>query len=254
MLMSVIEGAHHAPAYPELAGQRVLISGITSNCGVDIVRAFADHRTRLVLQFAELSEPTETIAEIAAPSALEIKAYGPIDVSGQAALSFARSAVTAFGGLDVIINLVPLSTPSLPEAGTSAEIERLVADRLRLPFLIATVAANRMGLMLSAGLVLNVATLIKPVTRAAQAFASVVKASLSAMTRAQAEQWAGQEMRCNAIAPETTASGAPRLAGEPEIAALALYLASGRGKGLSGHVFEAEPPVDALAQYISHGR
>ena len=33
----------------------------------------------------------------------------------------------------------------------------------------------------------------------------------------------------------------PSSTGEPDIAALALYLASGRNKTLSGQVFEAEP-------------
>ena len=55
------------PAYPELAGKRVLITGLTRSCGVDIARAFAEHKGRLVLQFAEESEATETMAEIAAP-------------------------------------------------------------------------------------------------------------------------------------------------------------------------------------------
>jgi len=31
-LMSVIEGARSAPAYPELAGKRVLITGLSSSC------------------------------------------------------------------------------------------------------------------------------------------------------------------------------------------------------------------------------
>src|SRR6185295_5964021 len=56
MLMSVIEGARSAPAYPELAGKRVLITGLSSSCGVDIARAFADHKARLILQFDEMIE------------------------------------------------------------------------------------------------------------------------------------------------------------------------------------------------------
>src|SRR5262245_66565257 len=77
MLMSVIEEAQSAPAYPDLAEQRILITGITSACGIDIARAFADHKTRLVLQFAEASENMQAVAEIAAPNALETTAFGP---------------------------------------------------------------------------------------------------------------------------------------------------------------------------------
>ena len=39
MLMSVIEGALSVPAYPELVGKRVLITGVTRRSGVDIARA-----------------------------------------------------------------------------------------------------------------------------------------------------------------------------------------------------------------------
>src|SRR6478672_2204453 len=78
MLMSVIEEARSAPAYPELAGKRVLVTGLSSSCGVDIARAFADHKARLILQFDEMNEHTQAIAEIAAPNALDIRAFGPI--------------------------------------------------------------------------------------------------------------------------------------------------------------------------------
>jgi NAD(P)-dependent dehydrogenase (short-subunit alcohol dehydrogenase family) len=242
MLMSVIEGSRTVPTYPELAGKRVLITGLTSACGVDIVRAFADHRVRLILQLDEMSEATETIAEIAAPSALDIKAFGPVATDAEAVAQFTRSVMMAFGGLDVVVNLVPLTVPRLAPTATTADVERMVVERLMLPCLLSRIAANRMALVLKEGLIVNVAMLVPPVDGPAHAFASVVKAAMTAMTRAQAEEWAGKAIRFNAIAPQTVQiPPQPSLAGEPEVAALALYLASGRGKALSGLVFEAEP-------------
>jgi len=241
MLMSVMDGARGGARFPELAGKRVLITGLTSRCGVDIVRAFADHKTRLVLQFDETSAETQAITEIAAPAALDIRAFGPVDRSQDDVVQFARAAVQAFGGLDAVINLVPLSLPHLDASATAADIERIVGARLLLPHLIAKIAANRMGLVWTEGLILNVATLPRLAEGPLRAFACVIKAALTALTRAQAEEWAPQGIRCNAIAPQTAlVPGEPCLDGEPDIAALALYLASGRGKGLSGHVFEAE--------------
>jgi NAD(P)-dependent dehydrogenase (short-subunit alcohol dehydrogenase family) len=242
MLMSVIEGSRSVPAYPELAGKRVLITGLTSACGVDIVRAFADHRARLVLQLEEMSERTEAIAEIAAPMALDIKAFGPVAAEADAVAQFTRGVMMAFGGLDVVVNLVPLTVPRLAPTATTADVERMVVERLMLPCLLSRIAANRMALVLKEGLIVNVAMLVPPLDGPAHAFASVVKAAMTAMTRAQAEEWAGKAIRFNAIAPQTVqVPPQPSLAGEPEVAALALYLASGRGKALSGLVFEAEP-------------
>jgi NAD(P)-dependent dehydrogenase (short-subunit alcohol dehydrogenase family) len=242
MLMSVVEGARSAPAYPELAGKRVLVTGVSSRCGVDLARSFADHKVRLILQFDELSDETHAIAEIAAPAALDIRAFGPVAPEAHAVVEFARSAMLAFGRLDAVINLVALAPAAVGIATSLGEIERRVARRLLLPCLIGKIAANRMALSYIEGLILNVAMLTPPLNGPARAFACVAKTALTAMTRAQAEEWAGKAIRFNAICPETADPRArPRLAGEPEVAELALYLASGRGKALSGQVFEAEP-------------
>ena len=244
MLMSVIEGASSALSYPELAGKRVLITGVSSSCGVDIARAFADHRARLILQFDETSAETSAIAEIVAPSALDVRAFGPLAADADSATQFARSVMQAFGGVDVVINLIALAPAELGTPASLEEIERRVAQRLLLPCLIAKIAANRMALSYIEGLILNVAVLTPPSRGPAQAFACVAKAALAAVTRGQAEEWATKAIRFNAIAPQVAESPAqPGLAGEPEVASLALYLASGRGKALSGHVFEAEPAL-----------
>jgi NAD(P)-dependent dehydrogenase (short-subunit alcohol dehydrogenase family) len=241
MLMSVIEEAQSAPAYPELADKRVLISGITSECGIDIARAFAEHKTRLVLQFAEASERTQTIAEIAAASAAETMAFGPIAGAADAVVRFARQAVKVFAGLDVVVNLVPLAPIEFAAAMSMGAIDQLVADRLRCACIFSSIAANRMSVTLTEGLVLNVAVLAEPARGRGQALAALIKSAVAAMTRLEAEAWAGKAIRFNAIVPQTLPlGGEPVLRSEPDIAALALYLASARGKNLSGLLFEAE--------------
>jgi len=241
MLMSVVEGARWAPAYPELAGKRVLVTGLSSSCGVDVARAFADHKVRLILQLAETSDETHAIAEIAAPHALDIRAFGPVAPEASEVAQFARTAMQAFGGLDAVINLVALASGDVGTASLD-EIERRVGERLLLPCLIAKIAANRMALSYIEGLILNVAVLTPPLNGPARAFACVAKSALTTMTRALAQEWSDKAIRFNAITPETAdPRGQPRLAGEPEVAELALYLASGRGRAFSGQVFEAEP-------------
>jgi NAD(P)-dependent dehydrogenase (short-subunit alcohol dehydrogenase family) len=241
MLMSVIEDALSAPAYPDLAGKRVLITGLSSRCGVDIARAFAEHRSRLILQFAEASKSMQTVAELVAPDALETRMYGPVAPREEDAVAFAKTAVKEFGGLDAVINIVPLVPGNLDPFAGMEDVERMVARQLAVPFLTSRIAANRMSMMLTEGQVLNVATVSGMPQRAKMAFASVAKAGLSAMTRAQAEEWANRGIRFNAITPQAmTGLGGSGLSGEPDIASLALYLVSGQGKNLSGCVFEAE--------------
>jgi 3-oxoacyl-[acyl-carrier protein] reductase len=239
MLMSVIEGALSAPAYPELVGKRVLITGVTRHAGIDIARAFAERKGRVILQFAEASAAMQAVVEIVAPDALETRTYGPV-AAGADAVRFAKSAVQAFGGLDAVINLVPLDASHVDRAATLEEIEGLIAAQLELPLMVSRIAANRMSVTWTQGLVLNVATLAGRPGGARGAFAAFAKSTLVDLTRAQAEEWAGRGIRFNAIAPETAlGEPGPRLCGEADVAALALYLASKRGKTLSGCVFEA---------------
>jgi NAD(P)-dependent dehydrogenase (short-subunit alcohol dehydrogenase family) len=240
MLMSVIEGACAAPAYPELAGKRVLITGISSACGVDVARAFAEHKARLILQFAEESEAMQGVAEMVAPHALDVEVYGPIDNDVDGIVQFSRAVAQSFGRLDAVINLVPLDADRLDPAADSATVERLVAQRLLLPFLLSKIAANRMSVCYADGLILNVATLAAHRPGAAHAFATVARSALAAMTRSQAQEWAARGIRFNAVAPSVHMPFQSSPWGEPDIAALALHLASGQGKELSGHVFEAE--------------
>jgi 3-oxoacyl-[acyl-carrier protein] reductase len=90
------------------------------------------------------------------------------------------------------------------------------------------------------GLILNILPEASRPSRAERGLIAVARATLAAMTRSEAEKWAEDRIRINAVAPATLSVGlGPQLKCEPDIATLALQLASRRGENLSGHVFEA---------------
>jgi 3-oxoacyl-[acyl-carrier protein] reductase len=64
------------------------------------------------------------------------------------------------------------------------------------------------------------------------------------MTAKEARTWAPQGIRVNAVGPcimgDPSQSGGAVLTNEPDVATLALYLASHKGRSLSGHVFDAD--------------
>jgi 3-oxoacyl-[acyl-carrier protein] reductase len=62
------------------------------------------------------------------------------------------------------------------------------------------------------------------------------------MTRSEAQAWARDGIRINAVGPRGVLSGPSRdcLKGEAEVAALAMFLASRRGRGLSGQIFDLD--------------
>jgi 3-oxoacyl-[acyl-carrier protein] reductase len=240
MLMTVIGRDVSASNYGELAGVRVLITGLSPSCGVDVARAFADHRGRLVLQAAQPSPELDEITALLAQTASDVQLFTDACADSAAASRFAKTAAQAYGGLDVVINLVPVTAAELADKASIADVEDMMAAKLALPVQVTRIAANRMRLTLNEGLVLNVMTMPAPRTAGEAALAGVARTTLAAVTRGEAEAWAQQGIRINAVAPPASLpdlGGAP--ASEPDIAALALYLASRRGRSLTGHLFDA---------------
>ncbi|MFM2422703.1 MAG: hypothetical protein RL291_1233 [Pseudomonadota bacterium] len=239
-----LDGLEPAMPYPQLAGKRVLITGVSSLGGVDIVRAFAEHKTELVIDMAERSEAMQAVAELAAQSALDLTIFDAPLKSEQDILAMARKAIAKNGGVDLVVNLVPLLPPRPDAAAGMAAIEAHISALFLKACLVGRVAANRMRLTQTEGVVLNVAV---PLRGAGQhrGFLALARATLSSLTMGEAQTWAKDGIRFNAVAPADDAargfqsSDLPALTGEPQMANLALFLATGRGRHLSGVTFDS---------------
>ena len=249
MFMSVVDSATRIrPSYPEIAGMRILVTGLKPAVGAELALALAEHEARLILAFDAEGEEVTALTELAAQTAAELKVYTGRATDAAASIHLARNAVQAFGGLDVVINLADLAPADVPADATEAAIEQLVLERLTTPCLVTRISANRMQLTRTEGLILNIAAFAAEPTPAAEALAMFTRTALAAMTRAESRRWADSGIRVNAVAPSVVRDGGWRDAGEerraasnePDLTALALFLASGRGKSLSGHVFDAK--------------
>lgn len=243
MFMSVETHSPGVPVYAELAGARVLISGLTPDTGVDLARAFADHKCRVVLQSPDESPEMAAVGTLIAETASETRIFTHKLDDSHEAVRFAQGPAQCFGGLDCAVNFVRIGAEHLAGRTTLEAIEAMVADRLLPATLMTRVIANRMRLTLTDGLVLNIVTVPTPTNDAQAALGGIVRAALATITRREAQDWAGQGVRVNAVGPRgfmgEAGSGACLSSG-PDIAALALYLAGRKGRQLSGHVFDAE--------------
>lgn len=245
MYMGVINSSPESEILRELEGARVLVTGLTASQGVDLARAFADVKTRLIVHTNDLGPEITALIAVLSQSAAEIKVFTDPLTSPETAVRLTQNAARAFGGLDAVINLASLSHSEMAGVGSEQEIEDLVTSKLSHMAQITNVAANRMRVILSEGLVLNVLTTPHLANGREAAVAAIARAALAAMTKTEADAWADQAVRINAVGPRvTTASGGTSagacLTNEPDLAALALYLVSKRGRSLSGHVFDAD--------------
>lgn len=225
------------PSYPELLGARVLVTGVTSTYGIEIVRAFAEQGVRLIVQCDDSGPEADALGGLLAVEAADLAFEAGRMDGADAVVQFARRAAAHFGGLDVVVNIVPLSLEGLAIHG-EADIEARVSDVLTGPCLITRIATNRMRLTHTPGQVLHVAALPASSTRLERAFAGLVRATLAAMTRADAEGAADAGIRVNAVSPAVFPVDTA-LSDEADVAALSLHLASGRSHALSGLMFDA---------------
>ncbi len=240
MLMTVIGRDPSASYYGELAGVRLLLTGLSTDCGVDVARAFADHHGRLIIDVAAPSPESDALATLLAETASEINLYTQACTDADQAVRFAQTASQTYGGLDAVINLIPITAPELQGRASLEDVEDLVSSKLAGPIQLSRVVANRMRVLMIEGLVLNVLTMPAPRNAGEAALAGIARSALATMTRVEATHWAPHGIRVNAIGPRATMlDDGACLASEPDIAALALYLASKRGRSLSGHIFDA---------------
>ena len=243
MFMSVVSHAPSIPVYAELAGSRVLITGLSASAGVDLARAFADHKCRLVLQTADEGPEIDALITLLVEAAAETQLFTTELGDGDEAVRFAQGPAQSFGGLDAAINLITVTAEDIVGRTSLEDIEDLVSQKLLAATLMSRVIANRMRLTLTEGLILNVVMTDEPQNDAERAFAGILRTALATVTRREAEQWADKAIRINAIGPrggiDNSQCGACLSTG-PDIAALALYLASRKGRKLTGHVFDAE--------------
>lgn len=245
MLMSVAEIARNVGVYPELAGARVLVTGVLSTRGIDLVRAFGEHGCRMVLQVPEITAEIDALLSHVAETALEIHVHhDPVDTAEEA-VRFTQAASRHFGGFDIVVNLIALDLSDLRGLTGLDEIEYMLAERLQSAARTTGVAANRMGLTWTHGSVLNMLCVPETTRASDQAIIAIARTTLATLTRVEAARYQAQGLRINAVAPMSALMPAALanddvVRSEPDAAALALYLASADGEGLSGLMFDAQ--------------
>lgn len=252
MFMRVESDLAGGVVYPELAGSRVLITGLRPTLGVDIARSLADHGARLALQTPVLGEDVTELLALVSQTADETKHFDTDLGEPQDAIKFAQGpAIKAFGGLDTVINLVTFTQHDLAQRTTAEDIEDLVAKKLAVPTLLGRVIANRMRLTFAPGLILNVVTTPAALDEHSICLNALIGAALATVTRGEAQDWAEHGIRINAVGPT---GQIPDLHSHPvseaDIAALALFLSSNKAQGLSGHVLDPQGLADKAASYV----
>lgn len=238
------------PELFELTGKRALITGGASGIGEATARLFAGAGAEVVI--ADLDDQRAAALAASLPGARALH----VDLTSEASV---QAAFAQIDRLDVLVNNAGIGLVGSIEETAAEDFDRLMAVNVRGVYL-ATRAAVQL-LRVSGGNIVNIGSVAGLVAVKRRFAYCATKGAVVAMTRQLAIEYAG-EIRVNCICPGTVDTPfveaylekyhkhekeevrrqldarqpVGRLGRPEEIAALALYLASGQAGFVTGSI------------------
>ena len=162
-------------------------------------------RAKLVVHTTDLSPELIELVALLSQSAGEIRLHTHDISTADAAAAFAQTSAQAYGGLEAAINLASISRDEIDAIRRDGDLETLISAKLAPLAQLTRVIANRMSVVLSEGLILNVLKMPHPENARQEAVAGFARAVLTSMTVKEANSWARQGIRVNAVGPRVLA-------------------------------------------------
>jgi NAD(P)-dependent dehydrogenase (short-subunit alcohol dehydrogenase family) len=233
----------------DFTDKRVLVTGGTRGIGRGIVEAFLTEGARVALNGSSAESVDKAIKEIDAGQRL-IAAPGWL-ATVEGCRRAVEAALTALGGLDVLINNAGAGDIGSVEATDEATWDRVIDTNLKGMFFVTKHALP--ALRASKGNIVNLASVFGLVGVANTSVYCTSKAGVINMTRSHALEFA-PEVRVNAICPgsidtDMLREAAVKVAGSVE-AGYALFIRDCAQRRIA-HVREIAGPVLYLASSLA---
>lgn len=241
-----------------LKGKVALITGSVRGIGKAIAICLAEAGANVVINYS-----SENRAEDAAKVVGEIKALGgeAIALKGNIALFeeagyLIEETIKQFGKLDILVNNAGITKDMLLLRMTEAEFDKVLEVNLKGVFNCCKHAVKPM--MKTGGSIINMTSVVGLNGNAGQSNYAASKAGIIGFTKSIAKEFAGKNIRVNAIAPgfiqtdmtdhlpnkikENIIGKIPmkRMGTTQEIAQVALFLASDAASYVTGDVIRVD--------------
>jgi len=194
-----------------LKGKNVLVTGGTSGIGQAIAVRFAEFGANVAINYLSRPEDAaETEGQVQACVA-KVQRMGVRDVIVKGDVSKEEDVVAMFedavdklGGLDVLINNAGIQISRASHELSAADFDKVIGVNLRGAFLCAREAIKRFLDAGKPGVIINISSVHQVIPKPSYLGYSVSKGGMQNMTRTLALEYAGENIRVNAIGPGAT--------------------------------------------------
>lgn len=196
---------------PGLKGKNVLVTGGTSGIGQAMAVRFAEHGANVAINYlrqqdeaAETEQQVQTcIAKVQQEGVRDALVGADVSEEDEVVRMF-EQAIAALGGVDVLINNagIQISRPSHELA--AEDFDRVLAVNLRGAFVCAREAIKHFLASGKPGCIVNISSVHQQIPKPGFLGYAVSKGGMQNLTTTLALEYAGSDIRVNAIGPGAT--------------------------------------------------
>ncbi len=183
-----------------LEGKRALVTGASHGIGRAVALRFAAEGARVALNYrSDRAAAEEAAASIVAGGGEAVAIGGDVSQPDEAA-ALVEAAVSAFGGVDVLVNNAGVTRDGLLLRMEEEAWDAVLDTNLKGAFLCSKAAARHMA-RARWGRIVNMSSIVGLTGNAGQANYASAKAGLIGLTKTLARELASRGITVNAIAP-----------------------------------------------------
>ena len=209
--MSMTEAARVSEGMRGLKGKNVLVTGGTSGIGQAIAVRFAEYGANVAINYLTTpDEATETgdkvhacLKQVQQQGVRDVLVQGDVSKEDDVVRMF-EDAVDQLGGIDVLINNAGIQISKPSHELSAADFDKVLGVNLRGSFLCAREAIKRFLDAGTPGSIINISSVHQLIPKPNYVGYSASKGGMQNLTRTLALEYAGNNIRVNAIGPGAT--------------------------------------------------